>query len=169
MPSPIGHALTGVAIGHLCGRQALSRRDAWWLTLCGVVAIAPDLDILWGHHRTWTHSLGATLAACVIAAVVASLRRLPVGATALAIGLAFGSHVFLDWLGRDSRDPRGVMAFWPISSAYYVSDLDVFTEISRRYWLPEQFIVGNLKSIAREIILLAPVVWLAWRFRRPHS
>jgi membrane-bound metal-dependent hydrolase YbcI (DUF457 family) len=159
MPSPIGHALAGAAI-------AWGLRYERWLLLCAVAAITPDIDLLWGTHRTWTHSLGATIGVAAIAYVIARARRLPAAALALTIAVAFGSHLFLDWLGRDSRPPRGVMLFWPLSTAYYVSGLDIFTEISRRYWLPEQFIVGNLKSIAREILILGPVAFLAWRWRR---
>ena len=171
MPSPIGHALAGVAVGWLLKGDRPRYQDTGacpslrWLALCALVAMAPDLDILWGTHRTWTHSLGATAAVAALAAIIARARRLPAATFALAIGVAFGSHLLLDWLGRDSRPPRGVMLFWPLSTTYYVSGWDVFTEISRRYWLPEQFIVGNLKSIARELLILGPVAFLAWRFR----
>ena len=52
------------------------------------------------------------------------------------------------------------MALWPISSSYYYSGLDVFADISRRYWKPEEFILKNAVSIAREIVILGPM--LAW-------
>jgi hypothetical protein len=55
------------------------------------------------------------------------------------------------------------MLFWPWSSEYYTSGLDLFLEISRRYWLPQEVIWGNLRSIVWDLILLVPVALIAWR------
>lgn len=158
MPSPIGHALAGVTIAFVAQPRHV--------LLCVFAAMAADLDILWGAHRTWTHSLGATAGVAAIAFAIARARRSAAFPIALAIAAAYGSHLLLDWLGRDSRPPQGIMLWWPVSTTYYVSGLDIFTEISRRYWLPEQLIVGNLKSIAREVVILGPLAFLAWWSRK---
>ena len=65
-------------------------------------------------------------------------------------------HVLLDWLGADSSSPRGVMALWPASSAFYISGLDVFDAVDRRYWLPG-FWTRNGLALLRELLILAPV------------
>jgi hypothetical protein len=58
MPSPVGHALGGIAAGvRLTGN---SRRALW--TLAGIGAAA-DLDLLVGAHRGISHSLGAAVLA----------------------------------------------------------------------------------------------------------
>ena len=38
---------------------------------------------------------------------------------ALAVALAWGSHILLDWLSNDTRPPLGVMALWPFTRDYY--------------------------------------------------
>src|SRR5689334_571990 len=77
MPSPIGHALSGVAIawtaslaeaaGNPAGRTVSER----WLPVCVALAAAPDLDLLvHGAHRTATHSVTAMLLVTIVAAAV---------------------------------------------------------------------------------------------------
>ena len=71
-------------------------------------------------------------------------------------------HCLLDWLGTDTRDPIGIMALWPFSVAHYQSTWHLFDAISRRYWLPEQFIWGNLRAAAREAAILLPALASAY-------
>jgi len=123
----------------------------------------PDLDILLPiPHRGPTHSVAA--AGIVFATALLMLRgrrwkaeRVRV-ATAIAVGVL--SHTLLDWLGADSSTPRGVMALWPVSTRYYISDLDIFAAVDRRYWLPG-FWQRNIAALARELVILVPLTWLA--------
>jgi hypothetical protein len=80
-----------------------------------------------------------------------AVRRL-----ALAVAVAYASHTLLDWLGRDTSPPFGIMALWPFDRGHYESGLHLFLPISRRYWLPE-FWVGNLRALARELLILLPI------------
>ncbi len=60
MPSPVGHALGGLAAAFVV--DSLARRPTLTLPLLAasaVMAVAPDLDILAGSHRTYSHSVGA--------------------------------------------------------------------------------------------------------------
>ena len=75
---------------------------------------------------------------------------------------AYGTHILLDWLGKDTAPPFGLPALWPFSSRYYISGADLFMEISRRYWKPDEFIVGNLKAVGWEMLVLGPIAALAW-------
>jgi membrane-bound metal-dependent hydrolase YbcI (DUF457 family) len=154
MPSPIGHALGAAAAGWALGSERPSvRRTA----LLVAVGLAPDLDLLFGTHSTYTHSVGAVAIVTLIAWLATRDARLTA-----AVAAAWASHLLLDWLGSDSRDPIGIMALWPFSTAHYQSGFYVFNAISRRYWMPEQFIWGNLKAAAREVAILLPVLALAY-------
>ena len=161
MPSPIGHALGGMASGAL-----ISGRPGWRLVAaCAVAGTLPDLDfVLPLQHRGPTHSAGASALVFAGACAVLSLRpefarRLgpasPVR-TATALALAFASHLVLDWLGADSSTPRGVLAFWPVSNVFYVSGLDIFNAVDRRYWIPG-FWTRNVLAVLRELIILGPI------------
>jgi hypothetical protein len=154
MPSPIGHALAAAAAGWALDRRRPSLRRT---ALLVAVGLAPDLDLLVGTHSTYTHSVGAVALVTVIAWLVTRDARLTA-----AIGAAWGSHLLLDWLGSDTRDPIGIMALWPFSTGHYQSNLYVFDAISRRYWMPEQFIWGNLRAAAREVAILLPVLGAAY-------
>src|SRR5438477_8821958 len=159
MPSPVGHALAGIAAGW----AAAPRRDLTAAIALAAVAAAPDLDLLLGSHREWTHSVGAAMLIGLAAWLVTRNWRWGAAAT-----LAWGSHVLLDWLGSDTRPPIGVMALWPFTRGYYESRLHLFPAISRRYWLAE-FWIYNLKALAVEVGIVGPiaaiVIWCG-RYRR---
>lgn len=157
-----------------------------------LLGMAPDLDLLVGLHSRYTHSLGAATLVALVAAIAwrgrdrdrdrlrspASTRgRLADDAAplreiarytsrlrfAIACGLAYASHVLLDWLGSDTSAPIGIMALWPWSSAFYQSHAEWFLASDRRYWLPG-FISRNLYALMWELIILVPLlattVWL---------
>ena len=180
MPSPAGHLIAGVAVAWAAeafaprrlrvleaGRPSTAAPIVTPLVLaCATLAIAPDLDILIASHRTYTHSMAAAALAALAGGSMARALRLPGLATGLACGLAVASHIVLDWLGHDTSTPRGLMALWPVSSAYYYSGVDLFADISRRYWKPEEFILKNAVSVAREVAILGPIVALAWCARK---
>jgi inner membrane protein len=88
---------------------------------------------------------------------------------ALACGAAYGSHVLLDWLGVDTSPPRGVVAWWPFSPAYYQAPWPVFLAISRRYHQPPLFWWPNAVALLRELLILAPVVMLGWYVRQRRA
>ncbi|MCU0249034.1 MAG: metal-dependent hydrolase [Vicinamibacterales bacterium] len=179
MPSPAGHLLAGVAVAWaaeafaprrfrvLAGGPAAAAPIVTPLVLASAaLALAPDLDILLASHRTYTHSLAAAALAALAGGSMARALRVPALATGLTCGLAVASHIALDWLGHDTSTPRGLLALWPVSSAYFYSGIDLFADISRRYWKPEEFILKNAVSVARELAILGPVAGLAWWARR---
>ncbi len=163
MPTPVGHAIAGVAAAFLT--NAIARRPRLTkriLVSAAVLAVLPDLDIVAGLHRTHSHSMAA-VAAVGLAAWIVLRRRVPDALPlALALAAAFGSHPVLDLLGKDTRVPRGLMVLWPFSSKYYITGWDVFGEVSRSYWLPSEFILGNLRALAWEMVLLVPLLLFAW-------
>jgi len=184
MPSPVGHALAGVAAAWLAGGRLprgwhgtlflpnptrtaptsvdFTSRPAE-MAMFGAAAIAPDLDLLVGSHSTYTHSIGAVLLVFLVTLFAMGTRQWRI---AIGIAAAWGSHLLLDWLGSDTSPPIGIMALWPFDGGYYQSSLSLFDAISRRYWLPEQFVIGNLKAAIKEVIVLAPIFAAAFALRK---
>lgn len=163
MPSPVGHALGGMAAGWLAGpsrRGGLLRRPS--TLLFAALGIAADLDLIVGAHRGVTHSLAAAVFVGVAAWIVLRRGTKARGRMALACALAYGSHVLLDWIGTDTSAPVGVPALWPVSSAYYESPWHVFAPISRRFSQPALFWLPNIVAVARELAILVPIVVFVW-------
>ena len=97
MPTPIGHALAGLAVAGAGRASGLSGRQVATLAFC---AAAPDLDLLLrlidgvNHHRGPSHSFAM---AALVALGAVFLRRAGLGLPAPAlIGAAWASHVLLD-------------------------------------------------------------------------
>lgn len=166
MPTPVGHAIGGLAAAWLV--QSVSRNTRIAM-VCVFAAVLPDIDLLVESHRTYTHSLGAVAIAGGVAWLVFR-RSLPTALpAAMAVAAAGGSHSLLDWLGKDSSNPPGLMVLWPFSSRFYISGWDVFAEVSRRYWNPDEFVFGNLRAVGRELLILGPVLMVVWLVRARRS
>jgi hypothetical protein len=171
MPSPVGHALGGLAAGWLIRGNRLNepygRREA--LLFAGLGTLA-DFDLLFGMHSGPTHGIGAALLAGAFAWLpsvhaITGTRIL----LAAACVLAYGSHTLLDWMGSDTSPPIGIMALWPFSREHYQSSVHVFMAVSRRIWQPERFWIPNLIALSRELLLLIPpLIVIAW-LRRPRA
>jgi inner membrane protein len=184
MPSPIGHALAGTAIALVAERvrasangttttwaaaaHPLSKRPKGsgrlpaYLFLCVALAALPDADLLYQPiHRSVTHSLGSTLIVTIVAALVTGWvtgsRSIGVG---LLCGIAWGSHTLLDWLGADPNPPRGIQALWPFSQQWFISGWDIFRGTERRQLLSAASMLYNVRAVAREVVVLAPIVIL---------
>ena len=159
MPSPLGHALGGIAAGWIVAPPRESKAELVRTgALFAAVALFPDIDLLFNWHQGPTHSLGA--AAIAGLAVGAVTRRPRLGAAAAC---AYASHVLFDWLGADTMPPFGVMALWPFSHEHYLSRLDVFAGVLRIY--KPGFWAYNIKAVARELLILVPLFWLVYRTR----
>lgn len=174
MPTPIGHALAGVAAGCLaaagCERLSRGRRepsapgrtpgrtaapDGPFRSAAGfaLLAMLPDIDLVFGMHRGISHSLGATLVAAGVAGVLARRRRLR---AAGVVAATFASHLLLDWCGADPGTPSGIMALWPWTSEFYVADYQVFLRVCREYWLLDCWL-HNGRALVRELLILLPL------------
>ena len=158
MPSPVGHAIGGLIIAAAAAPRLDLRVPGFappqraWLIFCLLAACIPDIDFAWGRHNMETHSI--TFAA-MVGVLVLAWQHSP--RMAMACALAAGTHVLFDWLGSDDSPPLGVMALWPFSSEFYFAEAYVFATISRRYWLAG-FVVHNLMAVARELVILTPIL-----------
>jgi membrane-bound metal-dependent hydrolase YbcI (DUF457 family) len=163
MPTPIGHALAGVAAAWTVDVQADRRLT---LVAAGLGAL-PDIDLLLPvQHRTVTHSIGAALLVTIIAAVVTGqVTRRSVWRVSAVCGAAYASHLLLDWLGVDHYFPYGLTALWPFSDRFYVSGWDVFRQTARHQLLTWPVIAIDLKAAAQEIALVGPILAALWLIR----
>ena len=165
MPSPLGHMLAGAAAGILINGP--STRAA--IVVFAAAAAAPDTDLLFGVHRGASHSLGA---AAIAGAAGWLLWRplLPGGGAggrlrfALAVALAYATHIATDLISDDTAPPIGLMALWPFTAEFYQSDLRVFLPINRRVWLARTWL-ENTRAVIRELLILVPPLWIAWWVR----
>jgi hypothetical protein len=132
--------------------------------------VAPDLDLLArfidgrNHHQAESHSLGFALLAAAAIFLIARVRGWPAaGRLALLAGAAWTSHVLLDYLGRDTHPPIGLMALWPASSGYFKFPWPLFLDVGRT--LTWEAVRHNALAVAWEAVLLVPPLLLCWRHR----
>jgi membrane-bound metal-dependent hydrolase YbcI (DUF457 family) len=178
MPSPIGHALAGVAAawavdlvpGDRAWRSA-PESASWFkragdgLTVaCVALAVSPDLDHLF-VHRTVTHSIAAVVVVGLVAAAWAANARRPIARVALMCAAAYSTHLLLDWLGTDRYPPRGIQALWPVSRGWFISNADVFAQTARQHLLTPAIMLQNFRAIVQEAAILGPVVVTLWLVR----
>ena len=160
MPSPIGHALAGVAAAWTAdlipGRRAWRTAPStapWYqragdgLTLvCAALAASPDLDLFLHRHRTVTHSIGAAVFVALVAAAIAAKRSRPIARVALMCAGAYFTHLLLDWMAADTYPPYGIQALWPFSQSWYISGWDIFGQTARLHLMAAEEIVQNVKA-----------------------
>jgi inner membrane protein len=170
MPSPVGHAIAGLTVHVLTAGSRAERTDWRRAAVVTGAALAPDLDLAFrfvdgrNHHGNEMHSLGAALLAAAVAFAVATLGRVRRSRVlALAVGLAWSSHVLLDYLNVDTHPPIGILALWPISMAYFKVPWPIFLDVGRTLDLGT--IRHNALAAAWECAVLLPVLAWAWRFR----
>ena len=113
VPSPIGHALAGLAAawavdlvpGDRAWRTApasasWSQRAGDGLTAaCVVLGAAADIDLLFVTHRTVTHSVGAVILVALFAATLAANAHRPVLRVASMCAAAYATRVLKGAVG----------------------------------------------------------------------
>jgi membrane-bound metal-dependent hydrolase YbcI (DUF457 family) len=179
VPSPIGHALAGLAAAWAAdlvpGERAWRTAPApasWYqragdgLTgACVALGAAADLDLLFVTHRTVTHSVGAVILVTLFAATLAANTRRPVARVALMCAAAYATHLLLDWLSVDLSTPRGIQALWPFRFEWFISGLDLFPQTERRQLWTVATMLKNVRAILQEVVMLAPLAAALWLVR----
>jgi inner membrane protein len=184
VPSPVAHSLAGLAIARVAhSHQWISGR---WLGI-GLVLLAAnaaDLDFLpglllhgrpdWFHHGP-THSL---LAAALVALASGAIA-LAAGASAIRVGAIFGiaylSHIALDFMTVAVTDTSDMPLLWPFSYRLFSPPLEIFLpirHISRRTtFFGGLFSWANVVAIGREFLVMGGlwVVWLGARALRSRT
>jgi len=169
MPSPVGHALAGIAIAWCAPRtpgEGAGPTPLSGLTVtCAALAALPDADLVYPPmHRTITHGVGSAILVTIIAAGVTGwvTKRGP-WRIALVCGAAYASHILLDWLGSDPNPPIGIQALWPFSHDWYIAPWTIFPGTERRHLFTTAALVTNAWSVAVEVVVLSPfLLAIAW-------
>ena len=167
MPSPIGHALSGLAV--VWGADLLPSQPVSSPRLaltCAALAALPDIDLLLPiAHRTATHSLAAVIAVGLLMIVAGAVTGRVTTKIAVVCAAAYASHLLLDWMAVDLVPPRGLQLLWPFSDRWFISGWDVFRGTERRHLLTVATLRTNLAAVTQEIAILAPVALVAWLVR----
>lgn len=129
---------------------------------CAILGLVADADLLFGAHRTYSHSIAAVLVAGLAAAVVAARTNRSVIRIGLTCAAAYATHLLLDWMAVDRVEPAGIQALWPLSRTWYISGWDVFRQTERRAFLSLPSVVVNLQAVAQEVAILAPILVGLW-------
>jgi inner membrane protein len=170
--SPIGHALSGYAIGRIGGRGGA---PGLWIG-CAALAVAPDLDFVPGilvgqpalYHQDASHSLWVALAVSLLAALALCRgRHLLLRRWAIFFS-AYASHLVIDLFGPDGRPPIGIPLFWPWSDAAYLFPVALLpgiqhaesTTTETAAWIASILSWYNVKAILIEMALVAPLLLL---------
>lgn len=186
MASPIGHALAGYAAFRGFDRTAGSQQRSILLA-CAFLAISADLDFLPGillgrpalYHQGMSHSFVVAMGVSLAAAGLFALQGFRFLLLWGQFFIAYASHLLLDLFGPDSREPLGIPLFWPISEQHFLSPVQVFLGFShvsstsggRAEWINGVLQTQNLYAVARELLVLLPLVILITRLcrRRPQA
>jgi membrane-bound metal-dependent hydrolase YbcI (DUF457 family) len=173
MPSPLGHALAGLAVAW--SAEAMTRMPLGWragstiAVTCAALAIGPDVDWVYPPvHRMMTHSLFATGLVFALAAGIGLRRRPTRWKTAAVCAAAYGSHLLLDWLGGDTKVPAGIQLLWPLDHKWFISDVSVFRATDIGGFFQPRVMISNALAVLGEVAVLLPLALLAlfWRRRR---
>ena len=181
MPSPIGHALAGAAVALAAERLAPAGRalpsPTTLILLCVLLALSADLDLLsryigFGYtHRTLTHSITMVAFVMIVTAVVTGwvTGRITWFLVGL-FGIAYGSHLLLDFYGHDPNAPHGIQMFWPFREDWVVADQTLFLNTLRREPFSTATMATNARAAIRELLVMVPVVltlsWMSPRRQR---
>jgi inner membrane protein len=171
MPSPVGHALAGLTVHVLAARNPTDLHDRRRAAVAVAAALAPDVDLLFflvdgrNHHDYETHSIGFAFCAALVAFGAARAcrwaRPLNLGVTA---GLAWLSHLLLDYLNVDTTPPIGIMALWPVGAGFYKFPWPLFLDIGRT--LNWATVRHDGLAAAWEAAVLTPLLLGVWRLRQ---
>jgi inner membrane protein len=189
MALPIAHAAAGYLVQRAERRfsdgDRHPSRDGWRrVVLFMLIGNLPDFDFFIGFaagfpgmcHRGFSHTVLAAVLFGIVAGAFARWRwQERFAPAAIAFGAAYASHLLLDWLTIDSREPFGAQFLWPFSSAYFSAPVTIFHEIliegrTRASFMRTVFDWPTIGVLAREVVLAlgATGAWHlleAWRAR----
>jgi membrane-bound metal-dependent hydrolase YbcI (DUF457 family) len=161
---PVAHSLFGASlVAAVLPRAGRARYWRWALVAGAVLANAADLDFILvlifrsrAWHRGFTHSLMFALAVFICVLLARGRRR---AREAVALGLAYASHVLLDFA--TTREGGGLELLWPFSPERFGLRWWGLSEIPSRLPLAE-----ILKYLCLEFVLFAPPLLFLILLRR---
>jgi inner membrane protein len=181
MPTPIGHSLAGYAVLVFFKKSSL-QKNLYWIILVLFMANAADLDWLPGFmqgqpalfHQGLTHSLGFAILFSSGVAVLFLVKGKPFLPIFSLCFFSYITHLGLDYLSPDGREPFGIPLFWPFSNEHFISPTPIFigvrhvnsTSASTLEWIDGILDIHNLFSITLEAIIISPFILLGMWIRR---
>jgi membrane-bound metal-dependent hydrolase YbcI (DUF457 family) len=164
--TPIGHTLTGLAIGYLAiPRDAPRKQRAVLLGAFALAASAPDLPFpYWGHsdYRI-SHSLLSTAIGVTILNSILWIRfrgRKPVTLGVMfGLALAWYSHILLDSFYNHAW---GLPVLWPFSDARLALPIPWLSIGNKN----DIFSMHNVKVAVFEILTFGPLLLLAYLVKK---
>ncbi|MEZ4659947.1 MAG: metal-dependent hydrolase [Caldilineaceae bacterium] len=164
------------------------------MALAVFMALAPDLDLIPGilrgqpilYHGGVSHSLGSgvllsLLAAWLLRSGIGKWRNtqfVPNRSMSALFGIslsAFSTHLLLDMMGPDGREPFGIPLLWPLSDARFLLPTPLLlgvhhtsnTTAGFAEFLSGVFSLHNIMAIVWECMLTIPFILLGeWRIRQ---
>lgn len=163
MPLPVAHALVGASVVAALQHQWASPRTHLQMLIAVLLANAADLDFLLVYalgsktwHRAFMHSLVFSLFVFVLLALWLGRRRVK---TAVAYGIAFGSHAVLDFV--TTKQGAGIELFWPFSEERVMLGWWGLSE-----WPSKLSARQIVEALALEFALFAPLLFVVVFLRR---
>jgi inner membrane protein len=176
MASPLAHGLAGVAVYAILAPPGGPVRDRRPWALAAFAGAAADLDFLPGlafadpsrYHHGVTHSLAATLVFALLLGLSASRPLGSVGRRILLFGVAYGTHLGLDYVTFDPSVPRGIPLLWPFSSTPFIASATLFWELHHGASWGAFVNQHNVGAVFIEAAILGPLVaaLCVWRLGR---
>jgi len=131
-------------------------------------------DINRWHHQG-SHSIVAAIGWGILTAAL--MRYLRPESNVVSTGgiamLAYGSHLLLDCLTTDTREPRGIPLLWPFSDKAWISPVTPIQGVRHgvegdSFWVVVKavFSSANFYGALLEVIIVTPIVLVLWMTRR---
>ncbi len=159
--TPIGHTLTGLAIGYLAvPRDAPPKQTAIMLGVFALLASAPDLPFpFWGHNDyRISHSLVTTTVGIVLIGGFLAFKykgRPPFTPTMLLAGaIAWYSHILLDSLYNHAI---GLEVGWPLFDYRMAWPVSWLSPGNKH----DIFSMHNVKVAVYEVLTFGPLLMLS--------
>lgn len=148
MPTPLGHALAGLAVWSIARKpasvkEAITRENVGWAALCVLAANLPDADFIHltggaltlsgKYHHGLTHSIGFAVLIGALVGGWAWMRRAmrdpglrPMAPNPIAVfhlvSLCILTHALLDVFSVDTYAPNGIglPLLWPLNGDNFI-------------------------------------------------
>jgi membrane-bound metal-dependent hydrolase YbcI (DUF457 family) len=172
MPSPVGHTLAAYAAMLVLDAGLITSRYKMNLAIgaafiFGTLAdadfvVAQFTTIPYLRHHYFSHSIPfAAALTLLIWALLKLFRFQNAKKISIVLGVAYGTHLLLDYLAEDGSKPYGIPLLWPFSHHHFIAPVNIFFSIHRGE-LGAIFSLHNLAAILIEIAVMAPVAALAF-------
>jgi inner membrane protein len=182
VPTPIAHSLAG---GIIYFWQLKNIPNNWRYFITGILFFIaysnlPDLDFVPGiwcgslnkYHHGLTHSISFLLGVALLTGMAAKyIFDLSFWRVAGISFFLLELHLFMDYVTGDTKEPYGVMLFWPFSQTYYISPLSLFPAFPKRTCLMDLLNVVNIKAYLYEIEVMLPpfLLVLLYKYKKYHN